>query len=139
VIFFVYCPIKKVNTMKRIFLILASFIFTANILFAQKVVSAAEFQKLLTEQKDAQLIDVRTPEEYKEGHLAKAKNINLFDDNFEKRMLSLSKAKPVFVYCEVGGRSGEAAALLTKAGYTEVYDLKGGIRAWKKEQKPIEK
>ena len=125
--------------MKRLLLLLASFACVFHLLHAQKVVSASDFHKYLNEQKDAQLIDVRTPEEYKEGHLPNAKNINLFDDDFEKRMLKLDKTKSIFVYCEVGGRSGEAVAFLTKAGYTDVYDLKGGIRAWKKEQKPTVK
>lgn len=124
--------------MKKSLFVLLLMLCSVLLAQAQKVVSPAEFEKLLTN-KEAQLIDVRTPYEYNEGHIKGAKNLNLFDDDFEKQLLKLNKSKPVLVYCEVGGRSGEAREMLVKAGFTEVYDLRGGIRAWKKEQKPVEK
>ena len=124
--------------MKSFFFILTILYTCATNVHGQKQVTATEFKKLLGENSNVQLIDVRTPEEFQEGHIPNSKNINLFDDDFEKRLLKYNKSKPIFVYCEVGGRSGEAAALLSKSGYSNVYDLKGGMRAWKKEKLPVE-
>ncbi|MCF6349719.1 MAG: rhodanese-like domain-containing protein [Flavobacteriaceae bacterium] len=81
--------------------------------------------------KDVQLLDVRTPDEYNEGHIAKAKNINIYDDDFLQQVTSLSKSKPVYVYCRSGARSMKAANKLKDAGF-KVYNLNGGIKGWLK-------
>lgn len=86
-----------------------------------------------------QLIDVRTPEEYKEGYIKNAKNINFKGDDFLNQMSRLDKNKPVYVYCMVGGRSGKSAAQLKEAGFNKVYDFKGGFKQWKAEGKKISK
>ena len=78
-----------------------------------------------------QLIDVRTPDEYKAGHIANAKNINFYDADFKAQMDKLDKSKPVAVYCGVGGRSGKASTILTQLGFKTIYDLQGGMTAWK--------
>ena len=88
-------------------------------------------------EKSAQLIDVRTPEEYSEGYIKHAKNINFYDDNFMEKMSALNKESPVYVYCKLGGRSGKAAKKLKEAGFTKVYDLDGGILQWKEKGKVI--
>lgn len=89
--------------------------------------------------KEIQLLDVRTPAEYSEGHLAGAKNIDWYDDNFIIDALkSLDRSKPVAIYCRSGKRSAEAARKLAEQGY-HVTNLKGGIMAWGKENKPIVK
>lgn len=87
----------------------------------------------------AQLLDVRTPEEWKEGHLDKAKLVTLSKEGFvEKAKAELDPKKPVLVYCKSGGRSAKAAKQLREAGFT-VYDLDGGITAWQKAGKPVVK
>ena len=87
----------------------------------------------------AQLLDVRTPEEWKEGHLEKAKLVTLSKEGFvEKAKAELDPKKPVLVYCKSGGRSAKAAKQLREAGFT-VYDLDGGITAWQKAGKPVVK
>ena len=105
--------------------------------FAQKV-STEEFEKKIKELPQAQLLDVRTPEEFADGHLAGAKNLNIFDDDFAAKIEKLDKKKPVLVYCHSGGRSGEAYEALKKAGFTTVLDMKGGFSSWKKEGKKFE-
>ena len=85
----------------------------------------------------AQLIDVRTPEEYSEGYIKNAVNINFFDDDFMEQMSKLNKDKAVYVYCRSGGRSGRASAKLEEAGFTKVYDLSDGMNGWKDEGKPV--
>ena len=79
-----------------------------------------------------QLVDVRTPEEFNEGHIKNAGNINFYDSDFLTQMNKLDKNKPLYIYCRSGGRSGKAAAKLKEQGFKEVYDLQGGILDWKK-------
>lgn len=81
---------------------------------------------------DCVLLDVRTPEEFKEGHLKGAINIDVKDEaNFMKKALEvLPKNKTVMVYCRSGRRSANAAGKLAAEGYF-VFNLEGGIIAWK--------
>ncbi len=71
------------------------------------------------------LVDVRTPEEYDEGHLEGAININWHDPDFTKQVEALGQKKGIYVYCKKGGRSAKAASLLDSLGY-RVTDLLGG-------------
>ncbi|HEX2616553.1 MAG TPA: rhodanese-like domain-containing protein [Flavobacteriales bacterium] len=87
----------------------------------------------------AQLIDVRTPEEFAKGHLANARNIDWLDDRFLAEAGKLDRTAPVLLYCAVGGRSEEALLALQKAGFKNVHDLKGGINAWKAQGMPVTK
>jgi len=81
---------------------------------------------------DIQLIDVRTPKEYTEGHIKDANNINFYDDDFMTQMSKLDKDKILYIYCRSGNRSGKAAKQLEAAGFTKVYDLQGGMKNWNK-------
>lgn len=82
------------------------------------------------------LLDVRTPAEYAAGHIAGSRLVDFFSDGFEDTIKSLSRDQPVYVYCAVGGRSGEAAAMMKEWGFGEVYNLSGGFTAWKAQDKP---
>jgi rhodanese-related sulfurtransferase len=87
----------------------------------------------------AQLLDVRTKEECDEGRLKGATLVTVTEEGFlEKAKATLDPKKPVVVYCKSGGRSAKATEQLRAAGYT-VYDLEGGITAWKAAGKPLEK
>ena len=101
-------------------------------------ISVDEFDKKLTAIKDVQLIDVRTPEEYLEGHLKNALNYNINGSDFENQLSKLDKNKPVMVYCLGGGRSAEAAEIMEKEGFTEVYNMQGGIMKWNAANKPTD-
>lgn len=79
-----------------------------------------------------QLLDVRQPKEYEEGHLAGAKLIPLKE--LPGRLGELEKEKPVIVYCAVGGRSKAAAQLLAGKDFASVYNMAGGIKAWNGQQ-----
>lgn len=104
-----------------------------------ETVTGAEFSKMISVNSSIQLIDVRTPEEFAEGHIAGARLINVWDSTFvEQAKSQLSKDKPVAVYCRSGKRSANAAGKLVKLGY-EVINLDGGITAWKEENRPVEK
>ena len=79
---------------------------------------------------EVQLVDVRTPEEYAEGHIPGAVNMNVNDASFDKQIASLDKNRPVALYCRSGRRSKIAATRIAKAGY-KVVELNGGILSWK--------
>jgi len=76
------------------------------------------------------MIDVRTPEEFAQGHIEGAQNINLFDANFIDQFKVYDKEKPLLLYCRSGNRSGRAAKLLDSLGFQKLYDLQGGFLAW---------
>ncbi|MES2657428.1 MAG: rhodanese-like domain-containing protein [Verrucomicrobiota bacterium] len=87
-----------------------------------------------------QLLDVRTPEEWDEGHLKGAKRVGIADDDFVARVKEIfDPKKPVVVYCRSGKRSAKAAKQLQDAGFTNLHDMAGGIIAWQKEGKPVVK
>lgn len=101
------------------------------------VVTPIEANKIL-ENKAVQIIDVRTPSEFAEGHIANAKNINfLASSSFISNINALDKQKPILVYCRSGKRSSESTKILLKAGFTNIYDLEGGIINWKTKSLPI--
>lgn len=80
---------------------------------------------------EAQILDVRTPEEWNQGIIEGAHKINWFEDTFDTEVKKLDTSKPVMVYCASGGRSAKAMKKLSKMGFTEVYNLEGGMGAWK--------
>jgi len=100
-------------------------------------IDANQFEKKLADSKEAILLDVRTPEEYTERHIDKALNIDYKGADFENKVALLDKTKPVFVYCLSGGRSSGAVDILSKKGFKTVYNLEGGILAWKAANKPV--
>ena len=98
---------------------------------AQSKLSPNDFETMLKKDSTAQVVDVRTPQEFKSGYIAGAKNINFYDDDFAQQIAKLNKTRPVMVYCAKGGRSASAAELFAKAGFPKVFDLEGGMTAWK--------
>ena len=97
----------------------------------------AEFKGQL-EAQGGLLLDVRTPGEVARGKLAGASVLDFNGPKFEQKLSLIARDKPVFVYCASGNRSGQAAALMTKLGFTKVYNLAGGIGAWKAGGLPVE-
>lgn len=100
------------------------------------LLSPTDFAAKLKATPNAILLDVRTPDEFAEGHLAKAINYDWYGKNFAAQVAKLDKSKPVFVYCYGGGRSSEAVEHLQEKGFKVVYDMKGGIQKWRKAHLP---
>ncbi len=126
---------------KSLTALLMAFFATVSLAFAEEVknVSVSEAEKLIQEGK-VTVVDVRTPEEFKEGHIAGAKNVNVMDKkSFEPQLAELDKDKPVLVHCQAGGRSSRSLPTLEKLGFTKVYHLNEGFAAWEKAGKPVEK
>ena len=93
--------------------------------------SAIEFADKLKTTPEAVIVDVRTPEEFSDGHLAGARNIDWNGNGFDREIALLEKTKPIFVYCLSGGRSSAAAGKMRADGFREVYEMNGGIMKWR--------
>lgn len=124
--------------MKRnlLFLIMAIFTFSLISCNAQvetkevREITVPEAKTILAEEPNAIILDVRTPEEFKEGHIENAILINFFDENFEEQAALLDKNKPVLIYCRSGNRSNKAGKILADLGFTEIYDITEGYAGW---------
>ena len=97
---------------------------------AVKHLPASEFTTAL-KKPGTIVLDVRTPAEYASGHLPKAQNIDIKGADFATKIAALDKKATYAVYCQSGKRSSAALEQMTAAGYTQVYDLAGGIIAWR--------
>ena len=95
-----------------------------------KTLKPEEFKKVL-EQKKYILVDVRSAEEFATGHIKGAVNLDYFRSDFPKKMMEFVEEEAIMVYCQAGGRSERTANKLSQNGFTLVYDLKGGINAYK--------
>ncbi|MGN1035372.1 MAG: rhodanese-like domain-containing protein [Rhodocyclaceae bacterium] len=102
-------------------------------------VSVAEAIDLI-KNKNAVIIDVRTPEEFAESHLPEANNfpVDTLSQNIET-IKKLQRDKPLLVYCRSGKRSARAAEKLKNLGVNSLYNLKGGIKAWSDANNPLVK
>lgn len=110
----------------------------STLLFA-KTINAKDFRNLIAT--DSVLImDVRTPEEFKEGHIFGAINIDWKNqDEFISKITTLAKDNTILVYCRSGHRSGLATQYLKEQGFEKLYNLETGIEGWKAENFEIEK
>ncbi|MDY0260342.1 rhodanese-like domain-containing protein [Desulfovibrio sp.] len=85
------------------------------------------------------IVDVRTPAEFREGHLPGAVNMDYFGGPFETQIQSLPKTAPVLLYCRTGNRSGSAYDVMTKAGIGNILHMNEGITKWQQLGLPQEK
>jgi rhodanese-related sulfurtransferase len=94
-------------------------------------ISATALKQLLKQDKSLKLVDVRTPNEFKQGHIKNAVNIDVFKSDFVNQCESKFKTSDrLIIYCRSGQRSMNAAKKLEKAGFTSLYNLNGGVMAW---------
>jgi rhodanese-related sulfurtransferase len=129
----------------NIFLIAVAFVSGAMLLWpvvrrgaGGAAVNTLEATQLINRQ-DALVVDVRSAEEFRNGHILNARNVPL--PQLESRLADLDryKQKPVIVACETGSRSGAAASVLRKHGFAQVFNLSGGTAAWQQAGLPVEK
>jgi rhodanese-related sulfurtransferase len=85
------------------------------------------------------VLDVRTPQEYEEGHIKNARLVDFQSPDFATKLGELNRDQTVLVHCAVGGRSAKSLATLEKLGFKDVVHLDGGFKAWVKAGKPVEK
>lgn len=100
-------------------------------------IKVEEFKSKMDSMEDEIILDVRTPEEWANGTIPGAVKVDWYGDNFEAEIAKLDKSKPVLVYCAAGGRSARAMKKLSDLGFTQVYNLKGGMGAWNKAKYPV--
>lgn len=103
-----------------------------------KHVQSAEAATIVAEGKTV-IVDVRTAEEFKDGHIKGAKNIDIMSDDFEAQLAKLDKSQPTLVHCQAGGRSSRALKTFEKLGFTQVIHLDDGFGGWEAAGKPVEK
>lgn len=91
-------------------------------------ISVDEFRKLM-DQEDTVILDVRTDDEFAQGHIEDAIQINLYG-NFKEQVEELDRDKHYLVYCRSGNRSGKACSIMHSMGFEQKSNLKGGIIDW---------
>jgi rhodanese-related sulfurtransferase len=118
--------------------LLAVLVSTGSQAQEKTLLSPADFEQGIAG-KNTQVLDVRTAEEFRQGHIAHALQANWNNqDEFQQRVAHIDKSAPLYVYCAAGGRSKAAAQWLRSNGFTTVYELNGGFVKWKWDNKPVE-
>ena len=85
------------------------------------------------------IVDIRTPYEFRQGYIKGAVNINYYDRKFLENFKDFDKSEPIYIYCRSGSRTSSASRKLVKAGFLNVYDLRGGISNWIRNNNQIQK
>jgi rhodanese-related sulfurtransferase len=107
--------------------------------FAYQDLNAKQFYEMMQKEKNIIILDVRTPQEYQEGHISNAINIPVQILGQQLDKLKNFKDKKILVYCRSGHRSAIASQILDRAGFKNVYNLKGGLFEWKASGLPLVK
>ncbi|WP_299008690.1 rhodanese-like domain-containing protein [uncultured Shewanella sp.] len=95
---------------------------------------------LLMNKENAQVVDVRAKADFKKGHIVDAINVSLADiKNNKISALEKFKASPIILVCSAGMTSSQAAHLLVKNGFEQVYNLTGGMGEWQSSNLPVSK
>lgn len=98
---------------------------------------ATAFQKAILSESSKQILDVRSTEEFQNGHIEGAVNADINSPTFQETASSLEKGKAVFVYCLSGARSASAAGQLKEMGFTNIINLTGGMLSWQSANLPV--
>ncbi|WP_108670822.1 rhodanese-like domain-containing protein [Peribacillus acanthi] len=114
------------------FLLVVIFAIIAYVAFTwwnqKRVVKTLTQDEFIEGYRKSQLIDVREPNEFENGHILGARNIPL--SQLKTRLKEIRADKPVYFYCQSGIRSGRAAQMLHRKGYRQLFHLKGGFKQW---------
>lgn len=94
-----------------------------------KTISKEQFSKVIQEE-EVLIVDLRTAQEFNNGAIPKAINIDLFSSTFSSEIDGLPKEKKILIYCQSGNRSGKAMNLMKSMNFEQVYELQNGFRQW---------
>jgi rhodanese-related sulfurtransferase len=94
---------------------------------AYQVLEAREFEERMRNTQPKVILDVRSKSEFDDMKIPHAVNIDILNPNFKNRVAQFDKSRPVFVYCQKGGRGAKACKILTGLGFETVINLKGGL------------
>ena len=125
--------------MKKVIILLSMvFILVSSCLNGQNQndIQIEAFQKKIASEKYV-LVDVRTAEEFTEGHIVDAINIDYLAENFSVEIQQLDLETPVLLYCRSGNRSSKAMKTMKELGFKAVYNLEGGIKGWISSNNPV--
>jgi len=103
-------------------------------------VTVGKAQKLITERAgkaDFVILDVRTPDEFAEGHIDGAVNLDVQSPDFEKGLRKLDRTKSYLVYCRTGNRSRRATLTMDALGFRSIFHMTEGIVKWKQQTRPL--
>jgi rhodanese-related sulfurtransferase len=104
---------------------------------AVETVAPAAAAEIITTETSEIILDIRTPEEFNEGIIEGAINIDFYDDDFAQQLDTLDKDAHYVVYCRTGNRSGQANSTFEELGFTNVTEIDGGIANWYNEGLPV--
>ena len=102
-----------------------------------ETVAPAAAAEVIATETDEVVLDIRTPEEYDQGIIEGAVNIDFYDDDFAVQLDTLDKDAHYVVYCNSGNRSGQANSIFEELGFTNVTEIDGGITNWYAEGLPV--
>ncbi len=105
---------------------------------AARAVSPMELSRLVNHEQ-AVIVDIRSHDEFAAGHIAKSRNIPLENIESHSKKLEKLKKRPLVLVCQTGNRAGKAAMKLRKMEFDKLFQLKGGLIEWQKENLPLEK
>jgi thioredoxin len=125
--------------MKKIILLtsFAFLIFSCGKKEGLQNLEATAFQKEINSESKKQILDVRSADEFQNGHIEGAVNADINSPSFQQIATTLEKTETVFVYCLSGARSASAAGQLKEMGFTKIVNLMGGMLAWQSSDLPI--
>ncbi len=95
-----------------------------------KNIRGAELRSIVESNSNVEVIDVRTSEEIQAGMIKGAKNINIMDPSFPVKIKELDRNKTYIMVCRSGNRSGSACGFMESEGFTDLYNLAGGMMDW---------
>ncbi len=101
-------------------------------------VSAQQFYQLV-QKNQCIVLDVRTAQEYQQGHIPGARNIDFYSDSFRQVLNQLPRDTAYCVYCRSGRRSSLTAQQMARMGFHRIYNLQGGILQWQSHRYPLQK
>ena len=102
-------------------------------------VDGAKAAEVLASDPAITIIDIRTPEEFAEGHIKGAVNIDFTGNDFEAKLSELNRDKPYLFHCASGNRSGKSLPVFEKLNFTRLYHLNTGFKGWVADGQPVEK
>ena len=103
-------------------------------------ISSAQANRLIADNKenpDFVILDIRTPQEYRQGHISGSVNLDFYSPDFEHSIMNLDKDKILLIYCRSGNRSRRTLEILEGKGFSRVYHLSSGIIEWAREGLPL--
>lgn len=123
----------RIGSLLVVVLLAAVTVFSAG----YRNIGSAEAQRLISQKKNIYLLDVRTPDEYRQGRIRGSVLIPI--NEIERRIGEVPRNRPVLVFCAVGSRSNLVAGFLAGKGYGEVYNMQDGIIGWYRNGYPVQR